>query len=573
MAESLSPFVAVGARLSAAIEAALGSEFAGEDAVLRPSLHADAQANAAMALAKRVGKAPRDVAQAIVDAADLAGLVERTEIAGPGFINLWLEPSAMAAAVVAINEDDRAGVATVSEPERVVIDYSSPTVNKEMHVGHLRSTIIGDAVARTLAFLGHTVIRQNHYGDWGTSFGMLIEHFLDQRTSGGDPALDDLSEFYKDANGRFTSDASFASRARARVVLLQSGDDETLAVWRQFVDAAHAHNLSIYARLGVLLVDDDVMPESAYNDALADTANELEASGVAVVDGGALCIFVEGFDAPLIIRKRDGGFTYGTTDMASVRHRVRDLKATRLLYVVDSRQHQHLTQVFLAAQKAGWLAAPARAEHVNFGSVLGKDGRPLKSRSGETPKLTELLDAALERAAEVVNEKNPDLDGDTRTAIARSVGIGALKYVDLSSERVKDYTFDLDRMVAFEGNTGPYLQYAHARIQSVFRRAGIEPASTRGATAIIAEPQERALALALFGFEEAVNAVADGCAPHKLCTYLFELAQAFTSFYEACPVLKADDAMRDSRLVFCAATASTLKTGLGLLGIDAPEQL
>nr|MBA2608624.1 arginine--tRNA ligase [Actinomycetota bacterium] len=320
MAESPSPFLAVGARLTAAIEAAFGSEFANEDAVLRPSQHADAQANAAMALAKRVGKPPRDVAAAIVEHADLAGLVARTEIAGPGFINLWLESAALAAAVAAINEDDRAGVASAAKPERVVIDYSSPTVNKEMHVGHLRSTIIGDAVARTLAFLGHEVIRQNHYGDWGTSFGMLIEHYLDCERSGDYPSLDDLTDFYQSAHGRFTTDEEFAARARARVVSLQSGDEETHAVWRRFVDVAHEHNVAIYAQLGVLLVDDDVKPESAYNGLLVDTTAELEASGVAVVDDGALCIFVDGFEAPLIIRKSDGGYTYGTTDLAGIRY-------------------------------------------------------------------------------------------------------------------------------------------------------------------------------------------------------------------------------------------------------------
>ncbi len=541
--------------------------------MLRPSQHADAQANAAMALAKRVGKAPREVAQAILDAADFDDVVERTEIAGPGFINLWVRDDALAAAVVAVNEDDRAGVAAVAFPERVVIDYSSPTVNKEMHVGHLRSTIIGDAIARTLVFLGHDVVRQNHYGDWGTSFGMLIEHYLDCERAGEFPSLEDLTDFYQSANGRFSSEPDFTERARARVVSLQSGDEETHAVWRRFVDAAHEHNVAIYKQLGVLLVDDDVKPESAYNDMLVDTAAELQANDVAVIDDGALCIFLDGFDAPLMIRKSDGGYTYGTTDLAALLFRVRDLKATRLLYVVDSRQHQHLTQVFLAAQKAGWLEAPARAEHVNFGSVLGADAKPLKSRSGETPKLTELLASAIDRAAAVVDEKNPELDGDTRQAIARAVGIGAVKYADLAGERIKDYTFDPERMVAFDGNTGPYLQYAYARIKSMFRRANIDPSAIAGARVVIAEPQERALAIALVGFSDAVNAVADGCAPHKLCTYLFDLAQAFTSFYEACPVLKADDAVRDSRLVLSAATAATLRTGLGLLGIEAPEQL
>jgi len=573
MAESPSPFVAVGLLLSAAIESAFGSDFAGEDAVLRPSQHADAQANAAMALAKRVGKPPRDVAQAIIDAADLGGLVKRTEIAGPGFINLWIEEAALGAAVVTINEDAHHGVALAADAETVVIDYSSPTITKEMHVGHLRSTIIGDALARTFAFLGHKVIRQNHYGDWGTNYGSLLELYIELRDGGDEPTLDDLNAFYKDADARFNSDEAFAGRARARTVALQSGDPETREVWNRFVTTAHAHNVENYNRLGVLLTDDDVKPESAYNDLLADTVAELEGNGVAVLDDGALCIFVEGYDAPLMVKKSDGGFGYGATDMAAIRYRLRDLGGTRLLYVVDSRQSQHLNQVIRAAQKADWLKPPARAEHVNFGSVMGRDGRPLKSRSGETPKLSEMLDEAVERAALVVNEKSPDIDGDERAAIARAVGIGAVKYADLSSERVKDYTFDPERMVAFDGNTGPYLQYAHARIKSMFRRAAIEPASVAGANVMIAEPQERALAIALLGFDEAVNAVADGCAPHKLCTYLFDLAQTFTSFYEACPVLKADDETRDSRLVLSGATAGVLKSGLGLLGIDAPEQL
>jgi arginyl-tRNA synthetase len=573
MSESPSPFVAVGARLSAAIEAAFGADYANEDAVLRPSQHADAQANAAMGLGKRVGQAPRDVAETILANATLDDLCERTEIAGPGFINLWIRPEVLAAAVVAVADDDHCGVTLAANPECVVIDYSSPTITKEMHVGHLRSTIIGDALVRTLEFLGHSVIRQNHYGDWGTNYGSLLERYIERRDAGDEPTLDDLNEFYKEADALFNAERGFASRARARTVALQAGDPDTLAVWRRFVETAHAHNVAIYDRLGVKLTDDDLMPESAYNDMLADVVAELEERGVAVLDAGALCIFVEGFEAPLIIRYSAGGFSYGANDMAAIRYRARDLGGTRLLYVVDSRQLQHLRQVILAAEKAGWLTPPAHAEHVNFGSVLGKDGRPLKSRSGETPKLSEMLDEAVERATAVINEKNPELDGDTRSAVARAVGIGAVKYADLSSERVKDYTFDLDRMVAFDGNTGPYLQYAHARIQSIFRRAEMTPESIAGAAVVIEVPQERALAIALLGFGEAVNAVADGCIPHKLCTYLFELAQAFTAFYEACPVLKADDATRDSRLVLCAATAATLRTGLDLLGIDAPEQL
>ncbi|MDP1793641.1 MAG: arginine--tRNA ligase [Acidimicrobiales bacterium] len=570
MAFAPSPFVIVTARLTAAIESAFGTEYAGTDPVIRPSQHADAQANAAMALAKKIGQAPRDVAAAILEAADIDEVIERTEIAGPGFINLWIRNDALASAVTAAADHPKFGVEADAELDTVVIDYSSPTITKEMHVGHLRSTIIGDSLARTLGFLGNRVIRQNHYGDWGTSYGMLIEHFLDD---GDESALDDLNQFYKAANELFANDEEFAPRARARVVAMQAGDPETMAVWQRFVETAHAHNVAIYARLGVLLTDDDVRGESAYNDELDDTVDELERDGVAVIDSGALCIFVDGYEAPLIIRKSDGGFGYGATDMAAIRYRLRELKATRILYVVDSRQSQHLNQVILAAQKAKWLQAPSRAEHVNFGIILGTDGRPLKSRSGETPKLTDLIDDAVERATAVVNEKNADLDGDERAAIARAVGVGAVKYADLSSERVKDYTFDLDRMVAFDGNTGPYLQYAYARIQSMFRKAGIDPASIAGASIVLTEPQERDLAIAILGFSDAVNAMADGCAPHKLCTYLFELAQAFTSFYEACPVLKADDAVRDSRLALSEVAARVLSTGLGLLGIDSPPQL
>lgn len=573
MAFAPSPFVVVASRLSAAIEAAFGAEFAGADPVLRPSQHADAQANAAMALAKKVGQSPRDVAAAILEAADLDDVIERTEIAGPGFINLWVRNDALASAVTAVADDERCGAKSNAALETVVIDYSSPTITKEMHVGHLRTTIIGDSLARTLSFLGHDVIRQNHYGDWGTNYGSLLERYIELRDAGNEPSLEDLNAFYKDANGKFTGDDDFATRARARTVALQSGDEETLAVWRKFVDTAHAHNVALYRQLGVLLTDDDVKPESAYNDLLDQTVADLEALGVAVENDGALCIFVDGYEAPLMIKKSDGGFNYGTTDMAAIRYRLDVLKATRVLYVVDSRQSQHLNQVILAATKAGWVVPPARAEHISFGMVLGKDGRPLKSRSGDTPKLGEMIDEAVERAATVVNEKNPELDGDERVTIARAVGVGAVKYADLQNERVKDYTFDPERMVAFDGNTGPYLQYAHARIKSIFRRAETTTDAIAGATITLTESQERDLAIALLGFDDAVNAVADGCAPHKLCTYLFELAQTFTSFYEACPVLKADDATRDSRLALSAVTAKVLSTGLGLLGIEAPEQL
>jgi arginyl-tRNA synthetase len=555
---------ALAPRFEAASVAAFGQVI---DPVLRPSDQAgvDVQANGAMAAAKQLGMPPRDIAAKLADALDLAGVASAVEVAGPGFINVTLTNEFIASLLA---DDERLGVATVAAPETVVVDYSSPTVTKEMHVGHLRTTIIGDALVRMLEFLGHTVIRQNHYGDWGTSFGMLIEH-LDET---GAP-LDDLNEFYKEAYARFESEPEFSERARARVVALQSGDVPTQAMWREFVGAAHRHNVEVYELLGVKLVDDDLRPESAYNDVLAEVCDDLESRGVAVVDDGALCVFVDGFDAPLIIRKSDGGYTYGATDLAAVRYRVTELGATWLLYVVDSRQSQHLTQVFRAAEKAGWLQPPtSRADHVMFGTVLGPGGRPLKSRSGDTPRLNVLIEEAVARAESVVAEKNPELDEAMRAAVARQVGIGAVKYSDLASDRVKDYVFDYDRMLSFDGNTAPYLQYAHARIQSIFRRGDFK-FGTVGEVKIV-EPQEKALALALLGFEPAVRAAAEHLAPHRLATYLFELAQAFTAFFESCPVLRApDDATRDSRLTLASLTARTLAVGLSLLGIEAPDQM
>ncbi|HVE94632.1 MAG TPA: arginine--tRNA ligase [Acidimicrobiales bacterium] len=568
----VAPAAAVGELIGRAIVDAFGDAHADAPPVLRPSTHADYQANGALPLAKIVGQKPREVADAIVANLDLDGIAT-VEIAGPGFLNITLDDAYLASAVTALVADSRLGVPTPATLETVVADYSSPTVTKEMHVGHLRTTIIGDALVRTLDFVGHRTVRQNHYGDWGTSFGMLIEH-LDGARTRGEVSLDDLNEFYRAANDRFTTDADFATRARSRVVALQSGDANTLAMWREFVSEAHRHNVAVYDRLGVLLTDEDLRPESAYNDTLEEVAADLEQSGVAVVDQGALCVFIEGYEAPLIIRKSDGGYTYGTTDLAAVRYRVDALGATRLLYVVDARQSQHLTQVFRAAERAGWLAPPARAEHVVFGSVLDASGRPLKSRSGDSPKLTDLLDEAVERAAAIVAEKNPDLPEAERAAVARAVGIGAIKYSDLSNDRVKDYVFDFARMLAFEGNTGPYLQYAHARIRSLFRRAEVDAVVSLDAAVTISEPAERALALTLFGFGDAVLAVADASAPHKLCTYLFDVAQAFTTFYEACPVLRAEsDERRASRLVLCAATAAILERGLSLLGIEAPPRM
>ena len=573
-----SPVDVLRERLEAAIVAALGADFAGSDPVLRRSAQpqfGDFQANAAMALGKRAGRPPRDIATAIVDSAELDDICDKVEIAGPGFINLWLRSTTLAEGARQLLGDARLGVPAASPAERVVIDYSSPNLAKELHLGHLRSTIIGDALVRVLSFVGHDVVRQNHFGEWGTQFGMLIEHMLEVGAHESTASLADLNAFYREANERFENDPSFADRARGRVVKLQAGDEETLSLWRRFVDESTAHARSIYARLGVLLTEDDDMPESAYNDRLEGIARDIEASGIARVDQGALAIFSDKYEAPLLVRKKDGGYMYGTTDLAGVRYRVNDLGATWLIYVVGAPQTQHLDQVFDAVTRAGWIKPPARAVHVSFGSVLDQDRKMYKTRSGENIKLNELLDEAVERAAAKVREANPDLPDDEQQRLARMIGIGAVKYADLANDRVKDYVFDWDRMLAFEGNTGPYLQYAHARIRSIFRRAELEGDSFDASTpVVVAEDAERALALELFGFADAVTSVADTLQPHRLCTYLFDLAQAFTAFYESCPVLRApDEETRTARLALCELTARVLERGLSLLGIEAPERM
>lgn len=568
------PLLTLRPRLEAAIEAAFGADYAGTDPVLRRSdKGGDYQANAAMALAKRVGQPPRDVAAAIVEHADLTGLVDEVEVAGPGFINLTLNADFLASCV----SDTTAPRA--EHPETVVVDYSSPNVAREMHVGHIRSTVIGDSLVRVLEYLGHRIIRHNHLGDWGTQFGMLIEYLVDQDWERqADHRIGDLNVLYREANERFQSDPDFATRARARVVALQAGDPATRAIWKDLVDESARHFQAAYEMMGITLTPDDIVPESFYNPMLDDVAAELESKGLARIDDGALCAFPPGFKGrdgdplPLIVRKSDGGYGYQATDLAAVRYRTMDLGGTRLVYPVDARQSQHLAMVFAVSEQAGWLGNGRRAEHVAFGTILGADGKPFKTRSGETPKLIELLTEAVERAAAVIAEKNPELDTATAGEVARQVGIGAVKYADLSNDRVKDYVFDWDRMLSFDGNTAPYLQYAHARIKSIFRRAadeGLAPGPI-----VIAAPAERALALQLVSFGDVVQATADNLQPHRLAGYLFELAQAFTTFYEACPVLRADsDAERASRLALCEVTAGTLAQGLELLGIEAPDRM
>src|SRR5437588_6825207 len=575
------PVVTLRERFAAALPAALGDEHAGDDPVIRRSQQprfGDYQANAAMALGKSLGRNPREVAEAIVAHLDVADVCDRVELAGPGFINLTLGNDYISRELESSAADARLGVRPAATSETVVVDYSAPNLAKELHVGHLRSTVIGDALVRVLDFIGHGVIRQNHAGDWGTQFGMLIEHLVEQRWTADDRrTVADLDALYQEAQHRFESDAAFAERARQRVVALQAGDDHTLDVWRALVDESTRHLAAVYRRLGVLLEPADLRGESFYNPMLDDVARELEDKGLARIDDGALCAFPPGFAGrdgrplPLIVRKRDGGYGYAATDLAAVRFRARDLHGQRIVYALDARQSQHLAMVFATARAAGWLDG-ARAEHVAFGTILGPDGRPFRTREGGTVKLAGLLDEAVERAAAVVAAENPELDATTRADVARAIGIGAVKYADLSNDRVKDYVFDWDRMLSFDGNTAPYLQYAHARIRSIFRRGEIDVPG--GGAPTVTETPERDLALQLLAFDGSLQATAELLQPHRLCTYLFEVATAFTAFYEACPVLRApSEELRRSRLRLCDLTGRVLACGLGLLGIDAPDRM
>jgi arginyl-tRNA synthetase len=563
-----------------AIVAAFGEALRDVDPVLRVSQHADYQADVAMALAKRLGKPPREVAAAIVQRLSLEGVAGKVEIAGPGFINVTLTDAFLTGAARTIAADERLGIVPATAPETVVVDYSSPNVAKEMHVGHLRSTILGDCLVRVLEALGHRVIRQNHVGDWGTPFGMLIEHLLDLGEAGErELGLGDWNAFYREARKKFDADGAFADRSRRRVVLLQAGDPATLAHWRALVQQSALYFGDVYTRLGVRLLREDIAGESFYNPLLAPALAELEGLDLAVQSDGALCVFPPGFAGrdgaplPLIVRKQDGGYGYATTDLAAIKHRTGTLGATRLLYVVGAPQAQHFDMVFATARLAGWLAAPAEARHVAFGSVLGPDRKMLKSREGDAVKLTHLIDEAIERAGAKVLEKNPDLPADERADLARTIGIGAMKYADLSNDRMKDYVFDWDRMLAFEGNTAAYVMYCCARSNSIFRKGAVDQGSVSGADLAIEGAAEHALAAALLRFGGTVRRVAETLEPHHLCGYLFEVAGLFAAFYQACPVLQADGATRRSRLALCELTARVLARGLDLLGIEAPARM
>jgi arginyl-tRNA synthetase len=574
----MDPLRIVAERLAPAFAAVAGHEV---DPVVRPSDRADAQANGALALAKELGRPPREVAVSVAAAAhvdDLASL----QVAGPGFLNITFADEFLAGQLAAMAGDVRLGIAPDPHPETVVVDYSHPNVAKEMHVGHLRTTIIGDALVRMMEFAGHRVIRENHIGDWGTPFGMLIEHLVDlgEGEAAHELSVGDLDGFYRAARRKFDTDDDFKERARKRVVALQGGEPETLRLWHLLVAESTRYFDAVYARLGVLLEDSDLMGESAYNDLMPEVIRRLDDGGLLTVSDGAAVVFPPGFTnrngdpLPLIVRKADGGYTYATTDLATVIDRVERRGATLLVYVVGAPQAQHLQMVWAVAEQAGWLRPPARAVHVSFGNVLGADRKMLRSRSGESVKLVDLLDEAVQRADAAIAEKNPDLPADERADVARMVGLGAVKYADLSTDRIKDYVFDWERMLSFDGDTAPYVQYAHARICSIFRRAGIERATVRDVVPILGEPQERELALRLLGYEAAFADTLERYSPHRLTGYLFDLAGAFTAFYEACPVLRAgDEATRASRLVLSDLTARVLAHGLGLLGIDVPERM
>jgi arginyl-tRNA synthetase len=572
-------------RVRDAIVASFGPDYGDADPLVRPSSFADFQANVALPLGKRLGRPPREVAAELAGRLDVADVCAEPVVSGPGFINFTLRDDWIAAQASRMLTDPRLGLEPAARPQTVVVEYSSPNIAKEMHVGHLRTTIVGDAVARVLDFAGHRVIRDNHVGDWGTQFGMIIEYLLDVGQDSPQAALlrTNPNAFYQAARRKFESEPEFAERSRKRVVDLQGGDPDTLRLWQEAVGLSLDYLHRIYGRLGVTLTDADIRGESFYNDMLADTVAILEEQGIAVHSDGALCAFPPGFTGregrplPLIIRKRDGGYNYATTDLAAIRYRVDVLGCDRAIYVVGSDQALHFQMVFAVARQAGWIPEGAVFEHAQIGLVLGTDGNRLRTRSGDNVQLSDLLTEAVDRARGILDEVDATarFDPAELDQVADAVGIGAVKYADLSTARDSAYVFDWDRMISFRGNTGPYLQYATARIRSIFRRAGSDAdPDIRGSRVAVAAGPERALALKLLGFGATVSRVGETAEPHRLCAYLFEVASLFTTFYEECPVLKAEPAdLRASRLALCALTLRVLSTGLGLLGVPVPERM
>ncbi|MCH2340346.1 arginine--tRNA ligase [Pseudomonas sp. NPDC047963] len=545
----------------------------------RDRTHGDFASNVAMMLAKPAGMKPRDLAQKLIDALPADPSVSKVEIAGPGFLNFFQNSAALAQRLDAALADPQLGVSKTGSRQRVVVDLSSPNLAKEMHVGHLRSTIIGDAVARVLEFLGDEVIRQNHVGDWGTQFGMLLAYVMEQPKGFDSPELADLEGFYRAAKQRFDESPEFAERARKLVVELQAGDAECLRLWKQFNELSLSHAQQVYDRLNVRLTPEDVKGESAYNAELADIVSSLNAKGLLSESNGAQCVFLdefknaEGNPLPVIVQKAGGGYLYATTDLASMRYRSQQLKADRALYFVDQRQALHFQMTFEVARRAGFVRSDMQLEHMGFGTMNGADGRPFKTRDGGTVKLVDLLDEAEQRAYNLVKGKNPDLAEGELWQIARAVGIGAVKYADLSKHRTSDYSFNFEQMLSFEGNTAPYLLYAYTRVASVFRKLGTGMDGVGDEINLEAE-QEQALGAKLAQFAEVLNGVGEKGVPHLLCSYLYDLAGLFSSFYEHCPILTAEsETVKQSRLRLAALTGKTLKQGLALLGLETLERM
>ncbi|WP_294963404.1 arginine--tRNA ligase [uncultured Gilliamella sp.] len=540
----------------------------------------DYQANGIMATAKKMGMPPRALAEQVLKHLDIDDIADKVEIAGPGFINIFLKASWIAEQNEIALNSDKLNITLPAKPQTIVIDYSAPNVAKEMHVGHLRSTIIGDASVRVLSFLGHNVIRANHVGDWGTQFGMLIAYLEKmQNEHANDMELSDLESFYRAAKKHYDEDEVFAEKARNYVVKLQSGDEYCRTMWRKLVDITMTQNIATYKRLNVTLSLEDTMGESIYNSMLPGIVADLKQKKLAVESDGAIVVFLdefknkEGEPMGVIIQKRDGGYLYATTDIACVKYRYEQLHAERIIYYTDSRQHQHLEQVWLIAHKAKYVPESLKLEHHMFGMMLGKDGKPFKTRSGDTVKLNDLLDEATERATALIRAKNPELTNKELAQIVDAVAIGAVKYADLSKNRTTDYVFDWDNMLSFEGNTAPYLQYAYTRVLSIFKKAGITDDDLTG-TVSLASDKERALATRLIQFDETIATVAAEGTPHVLCAYLYDIATLFSSFYENCPILTAEnDNLKMSRLKLASLTAKTLKIGLEMLGIKTVEKM
>jgi len=545
----------------------------------REAKFGDYQANGIMGVAKQLKTNPRELGEKVIAELDLSGLADKVELAGPGPINIFISPQYLTGQMNTLRTAEHL-VEPLPERQNVVVDYSSPNLAKEMHVGHLRGTIIGDALARIFEYLGQKVIRQNHFGDWGTQFGMLITQMQDMEQLDENQLkneLADLESFYRTAKERFDSDPEFAKTSRDNVVKLQAGDSTCLSLWKTFIKISVEHCQALYEKLGITLSLDDIKAESFYNEKLAGIISQLDEAGLLTESDGARCVFLDEFknkdgeSLPTIVQKSDGGYLYATTDLAAIQYRSQDLQASRVLYVVDARQSLHFQQVFKVAELAGFKQDKCSLEHLSYGTMMGSDGKPFKTRTGGTVKLMDLMEEGVSRAFDLVTEKNPDLDENERRDIAGVVGIAAIKYFELSKNRNSDYIFDWDTMLSFEGNTAPYLLYAYARIRSIFRKEDI--ASTDNYDISIIEPEEQSLALKLLQFSETVEQVAEDCFPNQLCLYLYELAGIYMRFYEACPVLKAEPGIRESRLGLSDLTARTIKQGLSLLGIDTLEKM